>query len=236
MHACMHACAGSSVTALVERFANTHPSATEAEAMQSGFLPLFAVAGVDAIGADGRFVNNPSLQLMVHLLIDPVRAQMLLEASDVVEARSLGVATPATPVHVGPDSQQEDEEDEEDEDDEVELGVMHWHHHPEDDEEEEEEQEEGFVDTGGIHCEEEGEEEDLSIANEEEVEVDGVVRKAMQFYEEPAAKGAKRVYAQIEELESYIYIYYRHTISINTYIYMYMCIYIYIYIYVFMLM
>jgi hypothetical protein len=206
MHACMHACAGSSVTALVERFANTHPSATEAEAMQSGFLPLFAVAGVDAIGADGRFVNNPSLQLMVHLLIDPVRAQMLMEASDVVEARSLGVATPATPVHVGPDSQQEDEEDEEDEDDEVELGVMHWHHHPEDDEEEEE-QEEGFVDTGGIHCEEEGEEEDLSIANEEEVEVDGVVRKAMQFYEEPAAKRAKRAYAQIEELESYIYIY-----------------------------
>ena len=98
----MHACAGSSVTALVERFANTHPSATEAEAMQSGFLPLFAVAGVDAIGADGRFINNPSLQLMVHLLIDPVRAQMLLEASDVVEARSLGVATPATPVSTVP--------------------------------------------------------------------------------------------------------------------------------------
>ena len=200
MHACMHACAGSSVTALVERFANTHPSATEAEAMQSGFL--FAVAGVDAIGADGRFINNPSLQLMVHLLIDPMRAQMLLDATDVVEARLLGVATPA--VHVGPDSQQDDEEDSDD-------GYVHGiimqeeeQEEEEEDDEAEEEEEEGFVDTGGIHCEEE---EDLSIANEEDVEVEGVVRKAMKFDEEPAAKGVKRLYAQIEELESYIYIY-----------------------------
>ena len=153
--------------------------------MQSGFL--FAVAGVDAIGADGRFINNPSLQLMVHLLIDPMRAQMLLDATDVVEARLLGVATPA--VHVGPDSQQDDEEDSDD-------GYVHGiimqeeeqEEEEEDDEaEEKEEEEEGFVDTGGIHCEEE---EDLSIANEEDVEVEGVVRKAMQFYEEPAAKGA----------------------------------------------
>ena len=211
MHACMHACAGSSVTALVERFANTHPSATEAEAMQSGFL--FAVAGVDAIGADGRFINNPSLQLMVHLLIDPMRAQMLLDATDVVEARLLGVATPA--VHVGPDSQQDDEEDSDD-------GYVHGiimqeeEQEEEEDEEAEEEEEEGFVDTGGIHCEEE---EDLSIANEEDVEVEGVVRKAMNFDEEPAAKGVKRLYAQIEELESYIYIYiYIYYICIYTYV------------------
>ena len=38
--------------AIVERFVNTRPSATEAETMQSGFL--FAVAGVESIGADGR--------------------------------------------------------------------------------------------------------------------------------------------------------------------------------------
>ena len=211
----MHACAGSSVTALVERFANTHPSATEAEAMQSGFL--FAVAGVDAIGADGRFINNPSLQLMVHLLIDPMRAQMLLDATDVVEARLLGVATPA--VHVGPDSQQDDEEDSDD--GYVHGIIMQEEEQEEEADEEAEEEEEGFVDTGGE------EDEDLSIANEEDVEVEGVVRKAMNFDEEPAAKGVKRLYAQIEELESYIYIY---IYTIYAYIHMYKHKYIYIYI------
>ena len=104
--------------------------------MQSGFL--FAVAGVDAIGADGRFINNPSLQLMAHLLIDPMRAQMLLDATDVVEARLLGVAAPATPVHVGPDSQQDDEEDS---DDGYVHGIMQEEEQEEEEDEEAEEEE-----------------------------------------------------------------------------------------------
>ncbi len=169
------------VTALVERFANTRPSATEAEAMQSGYL--FAVAGVEAIGADGRFYNDPQMQYMAHLLLDPRRAQSLLDEADALEARRFGVEGPAPPAAVGADGEQEDEEEEE--------GDI-WF--------DAEEEEEGFVDTGGIHGEEEEEEEegdmDLPIANEEEGEVEGVVQKTLQFDEdvpEPAAKRAKSV-------------------------------------------
>jgi hypothetical protein len=188
------------VRAIVERFVNTRPSAPEAETMQSADGFLFAVAGLEDIGADESFINNPSLQLMVHTLIDPMRAEILLDAADAIEARRAGVATPFTPVHVGPDSQQDDDEDEEDEDDE-EFGPVHWYHHAE----EEEEEEEGFVDAGGIHGEEdEGEEDgdmDSPIANEEEVGVEGVVRKALQFDEEPSAKKTKFMAAQLNSLK-----------------------------------
>ncbi len=187
--------------AIVERFVNTRPSATEAETMQSADGFLFAVAGVEDIGADGSFINNPSLQLMVHALIDPMRAEILLDAADAIEARRAGVATPFTPVHVGPDSQQDDDEDEEDEDDE-EFGPVHWYHHAE---EEEEEEEEGFVDAGGIHGEEdEGEEDgdmDSRITNEEDEGMKGVARKALQFDEEPSAKKTKFIAAQLNSLK-----------------------------------
>ena len=182
--------------AIVERFVNTRPSATEAETMQSADGFLFAVAGVEDIGADGSFINNPSLQLMVHTLIDPMRAEILLDAADAIEARRAGVATP---VHVGPDSQQDDDEDEEDEDDE-EFGPVHWYHHAE-----EEEEEEGFVDAGGIHGEEdEGEEDgdmDSRITNEEDEGMKGVARKALQFDEEPSAKKTKFMAAQLNSLK-----------------------------------
>ena len=170
------------VTALVERFANTRPSATEAEATQSGYL--LAVAGVEGMDADGRFYNNPQMQYMVHLLLDPRRAQSLLDEADALEAQRFGVEGPAPPAAVGADGEQEDEEEEE--------GDI-WF--------EAEEEEEGFVDTGGIHGEEEEEEEeegdmDLPIANAKEGDVERVVRKALQFHEdvpEPDAKRAKSV-------------------------------------------
>ena len=166
--------------------------------MQSADGFLFAVAGVEDIGADGSFINNPSLQLMVHTLIDPMRAEILLDAADAIEARRAGVATPFTPVHVGPDSQQDDDEDEEDEDDE-EFGPVHWYHHAE-----EEEEEEGFVDAGGIHGEEdEGEDDgdmDSRITNEDDGGMKGVARKALQFDEEPSAKKTKFIAAQLNSL------------------------------------
>ena len=188
--------------AIVERFVNTRPSAPEAETMQSADGFLFAVAGVEDIGADGSFINNPSLQLMVHTLIDPMRAEILLDAADAIEARRAGVATPFTPVHVGPDSQQDDDdEDEEDEDDE-EFGPVHWYHHAE---EAEEEEEEGFVGDGGIHGEEdEGDEDgdmDSPIANEEDGGMEGVTRKSLQFDEEPSAKKTKFMAAQLNSLK-----------------------------------
>jgi hypothetical protein len=187
------------VRAIVERFVNTRPSATEAETMQSADGFLFAVAGVEDIGADGSFINDPALQLMVHALIDPMRAEILLDAANAIEARLAGVATPATPVHV--DSIYIDDEDEEDEDDE-EFGPVHWYHHAE---EAEEEEEEGFVDDGGIHGEEdEGEEDgdmDSPIANEEDGGMEGVTRKSLQFDEEPSAKKTKFMAAQLNSLK-----------------------------------
>jgi hypothetical protein len=143
--------------------------------MQSGYS--FAVAGVESMDADGGFCNNPLMQHMVHLLLEPRRAQSLLAEADALEARRFGVEGPAPPAAVGADGEQEDEEEEE--------GDI-WF---------DAEEEEGFVDTGGIHGEEEEEEEeegdmDLPIANEEEGEVEGVVHKALQFDDdvpEPAA-------------------------------------------------
>ena len=58
--------------AFLERFANTDPSATEAEFAMSGYS--FAVAGVETIGRDGRFYNDDQMQHMVHLLLEPYRA------------------------------------------------------------------------------------------------------------------------------------------------------------------
>ena len=71
---------------LLLRGLQTHryPSATEAEAMQSGYS--FAVAGVEGMDADGGFCNNPLMQHMVHLLLEPRRARRLLDEADALEA------------------------------------------------------------------------------------------------------------------------------------------------------
>ena len=94
---------------------------------------------------------------------------------------------------------QQEEEDEENDDDE-EFGVVHCHGA------DEEEEEEGFVDTGGIDGEEDEGNEDgdmaLQIATEEEGAVEGVVRKALQFDDEPSAKKTKFMEAQPDSLKN----------------------------------
>ena len=163
----------------------------------SGYL--FAVAGVEAMGADGRFDNDEQMQHMVHLLLEPMRARRLLDEADALEAQRFGVEGPAPPAAVGADGEQEDEEEEE--------GDI-WF--------DAEEEEEGFVDTGGIHGEEEEEEEEgdmeLQVAtmDEDEGEEEGVVQKALQFNDdepdaEPAAKRAKT--EELHHTYTYIYIY-----------------------------
>ena len=46
----------------------------------SGYL--FAVAGVEAMSADGRFDNDEQMQHMAHLLLEPRRARRLLDEAD----------------------------------------------------------------------------------------------------------------------------------------------------------
>ena len=78
---------------------HTRGSATEAKAM-SGYL--FAVAGVEAMSADGRFDNDEQMQHMVHLLLEPRRARRLLDEADALEAQRFahGVEGPAPPAAV----------------------------------------------------------------------------------------------------------------------------------------
>ena len=97
--------------AFLERFANTDPSATEAEFAMSGYS--FAVAGVETIGRDGRFYNDDQMQHMVHLLLEPLRARRLLDEADALEAQRFAAA-------VGADGEEDQEEEEEEEDEEEE--------------------------------------------------------------------------------------------------------------------
>jgi hypothetical protein len=170
--------------AFLERFANTDPSATEAEFAMSGYS--FAVAGVETIGRDGRFYNDDQMQHMVHLLLEPYRARRLLDEADALEAQRFAAA-------VGADGEEDQEEEEEEDEEEEEEGDMELL-----------DEEEGWPGGGGISGEEEEEEEEeegdmeLQVATmgDDEGEEAGVVQKALQFNDdepdaEPAAKRAK---------------------------------------------
>ena len=168
--------------------------------MMSGYL--FAVAGVEAIDADGRFDNDEQMQHMVHLLLDPMRARRLLDEADALEAQRFahGVEGPAPPAAVGADGEEDQEEEEEEEGD---MELL--------------DEEEGWPGGGGISGEEEEEEEEegdmesqVATMADDEGEEAGVVQKALQFNDdepdaEPAPKRAKT--EELHHTYTYIYIY-----------------------------
>ena len=200
VHMCWLKC-DANMRAFLERFANTDPSATEAEFAMSGYS--FAVAGVETIGRDGRFDNDEQMQHMVHLLLDPMRARRLLDEADALEAQRFahGVEGPAPPAAVGADGEEDQEEEEEEEEGDMELL----------------DEEEGWPGGGGISGEEEEEEEEegdmesqVATMGDDEGEEAGVVQKALQFNDgepdaEPAPKRAKT--EELHHTYTYIYIY-----------------------------